>query len=709
MKKMFLFSRTSSCSLLFYYFIAWLIILKLSWQQCLVIAFSTTYSTTSRSYSIGSSGYNMKSLLSSLVTTDKTITKSNLILYMVNDNEDQYELQQQQQQQQQKQPTLKKKTRKSQKNNPKHIKAKSIAKGRDPLISLNMNLDYLAKTGAPRRAEELLLRIENLYKEGYYAAKPDIVSYNSVMYAYAFNKSEEYDSTEEVLRIFNRMQELSKEDRFVQPNVITLNILIRCFAKSGDADRAKKMLDDMENAYQTGSKQMGPNTLTYNTVIDAYAKSKRPEEAEGVLKQMMLISREEPERDEQIKADTISFNSVLHAWQVSGKQGAALRSQQLLDHMIKLYHAGNNNVKPDAYSYTATISSWANERRHPEALEKTMELLHKMQNLCALGDDDLCPNTVAYTAVISALARSGREGAADQAYDILLQMDKQFREGNEDLKPDFICYSAVIDALAKSENEDAGSRALELLNYMITLTEMGYEKMRPNSQVYLSVINALGKSKARGNADAAQKLLNEMERCHAIGDSDVAPNTIIFNAVIHSWAISSFVFKADRAYMLLKRMEEEAKLGNKRCEPDIISYNSVILAAANSFGDSKIKSKAFQIAMIAFKTIMSSSHLNQSSRSYAIFLKALRKLYDPGQERDLMVGKVFKSCVRDGLLNQFVFSQAQMTCTSNDIFRGILSRTGCKLDDNDSIELKRLPKEWQTNSSKYSMSSEVNL
>lgn len=52
------------------------------------------------------------------------------------------------------------------KNDPQQIKAKSIAKGRDPLISLNMNLDYLAKTGAAKRAEELLLKIEKLFEEG---------------------------------------------------------------------------------------------------------------------------------------------------------------------------------------------------------------------------------------------------------------------------------------------------------------------------------------------------------------------------------------------------------------------------------------------------------------------------------------------------------------------------------------------------------------
>ncbi len=59
-----------------------------------------------------------------------------------------------------------KRFREKAKNNPQHIKAKSIAKGRDPLISLNMNLDYMAKTGAAKRAEEMLLRIEQLFEEG---------------------------------------------------------------------------------------------------------------------------------------------------------------------------------------------------------------------------------------------------------------------------------------------------------------------------------------------------------------------------------------------------------------------------------------------------------------------------------------------------------------------------------------------------------------
>ena len=252
--------------------------------------------------------------------------------------------------------------------------------------------------------------------------------------------------------------------------------------------------------------------------------------------------------------------------------------------------------------------------------------------------------------------------------------------------------------MAKNEEESSGQRALELLNHMTTLAEMGHEDIEPNSQVYLSVITALGRCKSRGSADTAQKLLNEMERCFALGNKLVAPSSYHFNAVIHAWALSSFVFKADRAYTLLKRMEEESNKGNQNYNPDIITYNNVILAAANSFGDADVKSKAFRIALTAFKTIQASSDFQQTSRTYSIFLKAIRKLYKPGKERDTITRKILQYCCRDGLVNQYVLQQAELTCSSEKVLRDIFSQIGSSDNDN-AIELKRLPLEWKANAS----------
>jgi len=99
--------------------------------------------------------------------------------------------------------------------------------GKDPLISLNMNLDYLAKSGqrnSAARAEELLLRIEKLYSEGYYDVMPDSVSYNSVMNAYVLS-DEVSDAGKEVERLIHRMEEISKAEgnNALKPNVITFN------------------------------------------------------------------------------------------------------------------------------------------------------------------------------------------------------------------------------------------------------------------------------------------------------------------------------------------------------------------------------------------------------------------------------------------------------------------------------------------------------
>ena len=57
----------------------------------------------------------------------------------------------------------------------------SLRQGHNPLISLNLNLDSLAQSAAGPRAQELLERINALYKDGYYEVSPDTVSFNSVL------------------------------------------------------------------------------------------------------------------------------------------------------------------------------------------------------------------------------------------------------------------------------------------------------------------------------------------------------------------------------------------------------------------------------------------------------------------------------------------------------------------------------------------------
>lgn len=589
------------------------------------------------------------------------------------------------------------KRRRLEKRPMKNDRSNAIAKGNDPLLSLNINLDYLAKSGRAIHAEELLVKIEKMFESGYYAIRPDNVSYNSVLNAYAMNESEEYDSVKEVQRLLKKMEALSEQGlSAVQPNIVTLNTVCLAFAKNNQPEKAHQLLNDMEELYQSGKKDLGPNTITFNSVICAYAKAKKPQEAEELLKRMMTISREnDGEREDEIKADTIAFNTILHAWAVSNIRGAPLRAQQLLDHMTTLYNAGNEDVKPDVFSYTATLSAWAGATYDPQASDRALEILHLMENQCALGNKDACPNAVTYTAVINCVGKSGKPNAALEAYEILLSMEKRWREGEEDLRPDLITYSSVIDAFARSGEDYAGEKAVELLDYMITLAESGYPQYGPNTQTYCSVISALGKSKMRGNADAANQLLNDMEKMYELGNTDVAPNTIIFNAVIDAWAKSSFRFKALRARDLVDKMETEYQAGNIHYKPDIITYNSVINAGASSFGDQAIKSNAFRIAMDAFKRIQLTDDLKANSVTYSLLLKAIRKLISKEEQRQKMSGKIMEYCIKEGLFNKHIATQLELTCGSKINCLQILKGLGYM--GTNPKDLRSFPESWKCN------------
>jgi hypothetical protein len=233
------------------------------------------------------------------------------------------------------------------------------------------------------------------------------------------------------------------------------------------------------------------------------------------------------------------------------------------------------------------------------------------------------------------------DDAAERAHNLLLKVKDQYKQCcSPDMKPDFICYTSVIDAYAKSNKVYAAERAVELLNEMINLYEEGYVGLKPNTKTYCSVITALGRSKMQGAAEMSQNLLDDCERMYAFGNDDVAPNTILFNSCIDAWAKSSFMYKAQRAESLLIRMEEEFLDGNIMYKPDIITYNSVISAAANTFGNNpSLKKQAFLIALKAFKKVLGSTDIQPTSRTYSLYLKAVRKLMPPGTDRDSIVKK----------------------------------------------------------------------
>ena len=615
-----------------------------------------------------------------------------------------------------------------------NTREKSIAKGRDPIISLNMNLDYLGKSGqrgAAARAEELLLRIEALHAEGYYEITPDTVSYNSVMNAYARHASAaNRQSAEDARRLLSRMEGMTLDDiarggrgTLVRPNTISFNTLILALANSGQPEAAEELLFEMEdtclainNAHsdhgghyvneEKGTVSCMPNTITYNSCILAWAKQGNAQRAESLLRRMMELSLERNDQDE-LKADCISFNTCLHAYAVSGEADAAERAEDLLRHQETLFLSGNEDVRPDSISYTSVIAAWSSSR-HSHAADRALQLLEEMEELYEAGEEYVRPNTHSYTAAINALARSGASGSAQKSRYLLDTMQERYHAGRKDCKPDVACYTSVIDAYARSRSDDAGDNAVEILNEMIELNEAGDEELKPNTRTYCSVISALGRSKTFGAAESAEKLLEDMERMYAFGNREVKPTTAVFNAVIDAYAQSSYKRKAERAHQLLLRMLEESSEGNADVRPDVISYNSVLKTCANAYGNAAIKKRAFLIALDTFKRLSKSKaeRNRRTSVTYSLFFKAIRKLVEMGSERDDIARKMFAFCIADGVLNRQVMSQIQSTC-SESVLADLLSSNGASCDlsftsgggggRKSTIDITLLPSAWTCN------------
>lgn len=94
------------------------------------------------------------------------------------------------------------------------------------------------------RAEEVLYKMQDLYKKGYGDVRPDTLSFASVLNAHANSR---------------------------EPK---------------SASRAEKILKHMQSNYEAGNQRARPNTICFATVIKAYSRSREIGAAEVGISQL---------------------------------------------------------------------------------------------------------------------------------------------------------------------------------------------------------------------------------------------------------------------------------------------------------------------------------------------------------------------------------------------------------------------------------------
>mmetsp|Transcript_9834 Transcript_9834/g.28541 ORF Transcript_9834/g.28541 Transcript_9834/m.28541 type:complete len:620 (-) Transcript_9834:150-2009(-) len=550
----------------------------------------------------------------------------------------------------------------------------SLRQGQNPLVSLNLNLDALAQSGAAPRAQQLLERIHALYEEGYYEVSPDIVSYNSVLKAWKEEKNPDqaYELLQDMLR---------KQTKEIQVDAISLNTVIIAFANSGNYRKAEALLRQMQQRDDLPD----PDLITFNSVLYALSASPDPTtaiKAENLLREMMSSEC-------RVSPDTISFNTVIYAWSQMADQdtqSAAKRSQELLEHMEQLSAAGNSNVVPDVFSYTTVIQAWA-RCGQPARAEKVFE---------RMKDWGLEPNRYTYTAVMSSLAKGGDPQRAETIHN---EMMEAYEDGYFELKPDTISFSAVIDGWAKLSHVDkpeAAERALALLKQMKDLESEG---MGPNAITYTSVLSALAKKGTWEACEEARDILAEMDDEYQNGKHWLKPTTIQYNAVLLAYARSPRADKALKAAAFFKLM---ANHPDPNCRPDTITYNTLLMASSNAFGNEELKSTSFQVASTAFQECVRlgndpTSHIGPTSSTFAHFCKAARRLIHKAKMRDEILQKTLTLCLEKGLLSPTVVQQVQTSCRSEKEWKQRAGKLADFVGWKERFRPLKVPTEWVCN------------
>ena len=504
-------------------------------------------------------------------------------------------------------------------------------------VTYTTAIDVWAKRGRVDRVQQLLHDMHAAYKqeeEGGHqrqGLKPNLPAFNGLLVALA--KAGETDRAQEVLERMETMYEAGELDD--PPSVISYSTVLDAFAKSskhGSARRAEKILRQMKD------RGVQPNNISWNIVINAYAKEKNPEQAENLLREM---HHEYEQGVHEVKPTTRSYTVVLSAWAAKQSRHSGERGEQLLELMEKLYEAGEMN-EPDIFVYNSVLACWASSRM-PEAGRKAKEFLEKF-----IREGKMKPDSYSFNTVMSALIRENRLTDAEQimavmrdfgvtpdatAYNTLMnawvksgakdakyRVEKLYQQMKEDpdAEADVITMNILLHFYSKSNNPEA---AEALLNEMCSPES----KVTPDAISFNTAISAWTACMRPESPERAEAILSLMLQY----SDTVVPNVITFNSLLNSWVKSRPLEAREECRRLVGTMFDLVEQGNSSAQPDVITYNTLINAHSVS-GDDDAPLQAEMIFREMDRRYEQGDHrLKPSVHTYGSLINAWSKSKNP--------------------------------------------------------------------------------
>ncbi|CAJ1960127.1 unnamed protein product [Cylindrotheca closterium] len=403
------------------------------------------------------------------------------------------------------------------------------------LACFNGYLVALAKAGDVDKAQSVLDQMERLYESGELNEQPSVISYSTVLSAFAKSKTEP-EVAESILR---RMI-----DQDISPNVISYNSVINAYVNSRNIERAEELLGEMHQSFLQGNIEVRPTVQTYTVVLSGWSKLRSSDAGERGERLLRLMRDLANSGELDSPPDIVAYNAVLDCWAKSRSRDAMSRAQALIRTME------SDGIKPDVYSYNILIRSFARARKIAEAegVLKTMM------------DAGVEPDITSYNTLLDAWSKSTLRQATARIRSLFRVLKK-----HERLEPDLVTYNTLLHSYTR---RGYGEQAQSLLDEMCG----DGSRVRPDSISFNTVISAWAHST---DPEAPQRAEAILERMIEIGGR-VRPDVISFNSVMGAWVRSRSPKAFQRCEKLVAIMHEMRQEGYMTLKPDPVTFNTLI-------------------------------------------------------------------------------------------------------------------------------------
>ena len=378
-------------------------------------------------------------------------------------------------------------------------------------VCYNIVLNALAELGDSQGAQAVVEDMLQGYQQGTHQIAPNTALFNCILIA--CSKSSKDDLKEEAERAratLHQMHELSSTLP-TKPNSRSYAACFASFAKSSHPDAglwAKEALREKEELFDNGDARLKPTLKDKADVVASLANSYDLKEAETMLMDFLESDKDDSSSTFDVNRLTILvLRSFLRGCSESQDPSAAIIAESTVKYVEKLRRETNEKrYKLDMTCYNHVLLCWALSPL-PEAGERAEKMLNNIESRFQSGQLGKRAGREQYHFVLRAFAKQGR---ADKAEELVLNMFGQYMAGNESAKPNTAIFNEVLAAWSLSGSFRAAEKVQATIENMENYHSSKQFDSKPDVISYNFLLRCLVKDTSARGIEKAEATFRDL-------------------------------------------------------------------------------------------------------------------------------------------------------------------------------------------------------